>query len=699
MTVRTDSKKLRTGRRTLPLRVACGALIAALAGCSSSSSNDTPTSFETFTTPATSGWGADDADVTIAYRPSPNGLSFQNYPAPSAITVADTVALFGDNVVCSEPAGACTPSPEFVAWTEQVAAAAAGGVCEGMAVFALDRWLSGETPETSTLTQTDVSTQVVRLFATQFTETVTDAARSHRGKSMNEVVARIETALADGTDPLTLGLYHQGGGHTLVPYAVKHISRTHVAIYVYDPNWPGVDRFVEIDTAANSWRYAFNSPDAALDVAPWFGTGNELDLVPLSARRGPLRASLGTAKNKLLTITTTGDGWEVITGATTLTARQAVPGAGPVVNVVRGNFGAVTVQLVVGDDTIVNVPAGGAVMVSDKNGALRADSTGRSRFKIAGDTSTLYQQDGTGSIASYTKSGIVTAASRAGAMIEHADTTVRYVSSAGDATVVERRDNERRDVRIDDSGQHDVETAALPAEVRQDAGASSLASENGTRHSSGTTDTTDTAGTTDSAAGTTDAGTSDSGTVNSTTSPIEVTTTGATSPTTPAGTVPPPVAVTTQAGNTTTYVTPATTRPAATTTTTGTTTTPRPVTTTTTPRSVTTTTTTAVAPTTSSFPANTTGPATTTGTGSTTTTPATAQVDITLSTGSNGQVAIVVTPHTTTPMDVLVWGSAGQIDAAMAVYRYTKQLQLVAGQSYWIVVYANGGKSSRTFVA
>ncbi|MFM8530356.1 MAG: hypothetical protein ACKOD2_11935, partial [Ilumatobacteraceae bacterium] len=358
----------------------------------------TATPFASFTPIAKAGWGADEADAAFAYRPDPDGLAFPNAAPPEPFGVDDAIALFGERAVCVEASGPCTPTASAQAWIDIVAAATAGGVCEGMVVFSLDRFVAAAQPPTYQLSlDTETNDRILRLFATQFLPDVQQAAAANRGKDLDGVVSLIEDGLADGVGPYTLGIYGPTGGHSLVPYAVRRLTESQVTVYVYDPNWPGLDRYIEFDLALVTWRYAMQTANAADDPSPWFGTGDQIDVVALVEREAPFIepfAGAGTGEGTaLLMITTRSRDWSITSGDESITADTAKPGVGSVIAVSRGasSSGVGTYLVNIEDGAVIDGGDGGVdVSVVDEGRVLRgASPTGGARYSFrSGDSGT-----------------------------------------------------------------------------------------------------------------------------------------------------------------------------------------------------------------------------------------------------------------------------------------------------------------------
>ena len=85
----------------------------------------------------------DNGGRSLGFEIEQHGWSFANYAAEPAqqFNTSDAIALFGAESVCSSDEGGCTPTPAAMEWINMVAHAMSGGVCEGMTVAILDRFL------------------------------------------------------------------------------------------------------------------------------------------------------------------------------------------------------------------------------------------------------------------------------------------------------------------------------------------------------------------------------------------------------------------------------------------------------------------------------------------------------------------------------------------------------------------------------
>ena len=184
-------------------------------------------------------WLAEEASKSLGFDVARHGWAFENYAASESgrFGVADAIALFGEAAVCVEDQGICTPTPSAAEWIDMVASSMQYGVCEGMTVASMDRFLVGAEPETGLLALTsELEHRLARLFATQFLQDVITATEQWRTRSVAAIVTELQASLADpSAEQYTLGVYSKVGGHSVLPYAVDLDDQGRGVVYVYDP--------------------------------------------------------------------------------------------------------------------------------------------------------------------------------------------------------------------------------------------------------------------------------------------------------------------------------------------------------------------------------------------------------------------------------------------------------------------------------
>jgi uncharacterized protein YjdB len=251
-------------------------VVIALAACGGSKGSSSP-----------SGPIATDLQTSI------DGWSFPNYPSSefpdTDFNEADLVSMFGsgEEICVGGVSTPCTLTAEASAWARMVNQSRASGHCEGLVAIASTRFNNKETPATVKLpTQAETLHAIMRAFATQFLPEVQDAITLWLNKSLEEKIDELKNSFATGKLNYTLGVYTDGGGHAVLPYAIEYPTPTTPRILLYDSNWPGKNRYVDIDLKAKTWRFSFSGEDPASDTAAWTGGPQDMDLTPLSAREG-----------------------------------------------------------------------------------------------------------------------------------------------------------------------------------------------------------------------------------------------------------------------------------------------------------------------------------------------------------------------------------------------------------------------------
>jgi len=424
-----------------------------------------------------------EADSTLGYTVPSDGWSFRNYRADASTTFSavDAIALFGDEAVCVEASGDCTPTPAAAEWIAMVAESMGYGSCEGMTVSSLDRFLAGAAPPSGTLDLTpEVFRRISQLFATQYLSKVIDATKPWRRASVAEIFDELVASLADpGHEHYTLGVYAKGGGHSVVPYAVDRLEGGRAVIYVYDPNWPGLNRYVEVDTDSNRWRFSYQGADPETDPGAWTGGGGSLDLQPLSSREAPHEEAFkGSAVGRrvLLTVTSDDRNWAITAGGTTIRGEDVLPGEDTVLAVIRaGTFGATTTLIEVPEvdyETItVEAEAQISVTAQAPTGTITVRTGKQANIQFKVDEEVLgvdisADAEAEARIATRSEHVVIETADELGTTVEVTDlqTTVEFINDDGEVVeeVIIEAGEDRIDIQVT---VEDLEEGVVEVEV------------------------------------------------------------------------------------------------------------------------------------------------------------------------------------------------------------------------------------------
>ncbi|MDP7125083.1 MAG: proline-rich domain-containing protein, partial [Acidimicrobiales bacterium] len=414
----------------------------------------------------------DDGGRSLGFEIEQHGWSFVNYAADTGqqFSTADAIALFGAEAVCGSAEGSCTPTPAATEWINMVAQAMSGGVCEGMTVALLDRFLVRTEPLAFDIRRDRVvERSLSRLFATQFLGDVIDATAQWREQPIKAIVAELGRSLSDPrNEQYTIGIYSSHGGHSVLPYRLEWVDQTNVRVYIYDPNWPGELRWIDMDVKEGTWVFAFaaTNPDEAADA--WAGGQGTIDLTPISSRAAPFPEPFSGAGSGagglLLAITSPDRNWTITQAdGTSLQGSEAVPGEGGVVASIRGSFGVSTSIIRVDASEIdIETDSEAFVAVQTETGvaSVEMDAAGSVGFEISEETQDLALDVATGtdatvSIATATEHIVVEKAAdlQIEVAVTNESTQLDYVDEAGSITqqVEVERGTEQQDVQIDTS--------------------------------------------------------------------------------------------------------------------------------------------------------------------------------------------------------------------------------------------------------
>lgn len=244
------------------------------------------------------------------FRPKPNGFSFENwggktYP-DSRLTPDDVRFLFGDQACARIKSNLCVPTPGATLWIDQMNKTTEGGHCEGMAVLSasffadldsVDEFGARQTyelkPDNDLLMRT-ISTY----FTTQSLEPVQSATSATQAWPLQKIVDSLVATINAGDDYPTLGIYFQDGGHAVTPYAVEARGEGQYRILIYDNNYPGAEKYIDVDIPRDRWIYAGGALNPGENASSWQGSSGSMDITLLSVRNEPLKCPFCATTSK-----------------------------------------------------------------------------------------------------------------------------------------------------------------------------------------------------------------------------------------------------------------------------------------------------------------------------------------------------------------------------------------------------------------
>ncbi len=237
------------------------------------------------------------------FRPAPDGFAFQNYgKGQPGLTAAEMRQLFGDEVCANAPSDTCELTPPAKAWMDTENKGMDGGHCYGFAVAAMRfhaKQLSPSAFGELSVPRFKLTTPVARMIAYHF---VHQALASVKAKTLTgspeEIVDELGEELPRGREQYTIGLYKAirdkdgklidvEDGHAITPFAIERKGPDRFAILVYDNNFPGKFRDVQVDTEKNTWTFD-GAPNPSVDSDLYEGDAETetLQLLPVSPGLG-----------------------------------------------------------------------------------------------------------------------------------------------------------------------------------------------------------------------------------------------------------------------------------------------------------------------------------------------------------------------------------------------------------------------------
>ena len=353
--------------------------------------------------------------VATALVPAADGYSFPNFESTSTeeqFDGSDLFAMFGAEVCVDGVTNPCEPIAEAAAWARMVNQARAPGHCEGLVVEASKRFNTGLSPETVKLeNQGEITHQIFRAFATQFLAEAQKETLSWQKKSLRQIVDALGASFQTGSVNYSMGVYSEIGGHAILPYAVEFTDPDNVIVHIYDSNWPGKDRYVEIDLKAETWKFSFSGKDPANDPKAWTGGAGSLDLTSLDSRINsvcPFCASSTKVKNSMIVIKSTDNQWSITTDKGTYSPAKGDLVEGISARPIRGTTSqdmAPPLEYVVFVETTdldFDMSGTTSAFVSNDKSVSQLTSTGskKVRAKVSSNTISLDNQEATLDVAS-----------------------------------------------------------------------------------------------------------------------------------------------------------------------------------------------------------------------------------------------------------------------------------------------------------
>lgn len=224
-----------------------------------------------------------------------DGFSFENWGDNDALhrrglTIDGMRAVFGDEVCARIVLGICSPTTVAELVMAEFNASMRGGHCYGMAALAglyntkrLSQFplaLPGQSVY-SMQASGPLDELIARLFITQGFPP-TDLAAS--AVTVPQALSKLRTAWARN-DNYILAIFDSEeptAGHAITPVALRDLGGGKRGIVVYDNNFPGVEKMVVVDPAADTWYYSTATNPSEPTMLYQGSPKNKMVLVPLA---------------------------------------------------------------------------------------------------------------------------------------------------------------------------------------------------------------------------------------------------------------------------------------------------------------------------------------------------------------------------------------------------------------------------------
>jgi len=237
---------------------------------------------------------------------SDNLFSFSNWAGrryrSDDFGIAEMIAIYGKDNVCQDSAsGSCQVRPKARVLQSAISTMLLRGRCEGLtalgALYMVNRGPSVETFDASSIQQLnpgneDFGNVIDYWWSTQFFEDMVRESKSSRESGVSTVLANVIDGLSSAKG-VTVGIYSEGGAHSLLPIAVTKLSTDTFRIIVWDSNTPRRLNRLTINTTAKSWKYEGGRTSPNEPPKVWGGTDGTIDVTYVNTRRGKPVLNLG----------------------------------------------------------------------------------------------------------------------------------------------------------------------------------------------------------------------------------------------------------------------------------------------------------------------------------------------------------------------------------------------------------------------
>lgn len=239
--------------------------------CSSSSESPILTEVASVNSPTSVALDEEISTLQI-FNPEKDGFGFKNFSGGennSSIKTQDLIDFFGESGICAQGSGnECIPYPGVNDFLNQLNLVLSNGLCYGFSAMSSNLFTGNISTDKEIIFDLERSMktdhEIARWHMLQFTEEFRDQLDESVSKYPLEIVSELQKTLSPNngkiTTPVTLNLYSSYGAHAITPINIEE-SSSGFTINVYDSNWPGQIRSVEVsDNGIWTYQGAHENP-------------------------------------------------------------------------------------------------------------------------------------------------------------------------------------------------------------------------------------------------------------------------------------------------------------------------------------------------------------------------------------------------------------------------------------------------------
>tara|TARA_B100000519_G_scaffold60549_1_gene50886 strand:+ start:337 stop:2772 length:2436 start_codon:yes stop_codon:yes gene_type:complete len=220
----------------------------------------------------------EDVHTLQVFSPEKDGFGFKNFSGgsnDSSIKTKDLIDFFGENGICAQGSGGeCSPYPGVIDFLDQLNLVLENGLCYGFSAMSSNLFTGNISIDKEIIFELERSKQtdheIARWHMLQFTEEFRNKLDESITKYPLEIVSELQKTLSPNngklTTPVTLNLYSSNGAHSVTPISIEDFNSGFV-IDVYDSNWPGQVRSIEVSNNG-TWTYqgAHENPESQAGI-------------------------------------------------------------------------------------------------------------------------------------------------------------------------------------------------------------------------------------------------------------------------------------------------------------------------------------------------------------------------------------------------------------------------------------------------